>query len=92
MSCGQSRVARKFHNQNLAPNAGSMITMNLRMASVQLASIGVPPRPQRVHQPRRRLQIQCATEVPQPVKIRHASQNLGSVSAAIPTAPLQYLP
>jgi len=69
-----------------------MMTMNLRMASFQLASIGVPPRAQRIHQPRRRLHIQSEPEVPEPVKIRHANQNLGSVNAAIPTAPFQCVP
>jgi len=63
--------------------------MNLRMASFQLASIGAPPRAQRVHQPRRRLVIQCITEAPQAVKIRHTSQKLGTVTAEVPTAPVQ---
>ena len=52
--------------------------MNLRVASFQLASIGVPPRAKRVHQPRQRLHVEGFTEIVQPVKIRHASQNLGN--------------
>ena len=61
-----------------------MTMMNLRMSSFQLASIGAPPRPQRVHQPRRRLVVESVAEVPQPVKIRHASQNLGTVNEVLP--------
>ena len=52
--------------------------MNLRMATSQLASIGAPPRARRVHQPRLRLQVQSFPEAARAVKIRHASQNLGS--------------
>ena len=69
--------------------------MNLRMASFQLASMGVPPRvtkAQRVHQPRRRLMVQRFEEAPQPVKIRHASQKLGTVTAEVPTVPVQLAP
>ena len=64
--------------------------MNLRFAAFQLANIGVPPRAQRVHQPRRRLLVQGFPEAPQPVKIRHARQNLGSLVTETPR--LQTLP
>jgi len=85
-------VARKFHNQSFAPNPATAATMNLRFASFQLASIGVPPRAQRVHQPRRRLLVQAYDEAPQAVKIRHTSQKLGTVTAELPTVPLQCVP
>ncbi len=69
--------------------------MNLRMASFQLASMGVPPRAttaKRVHQPRRRLMIQRYEEAPQPVKIRHISQKLGTVTVELPQVPVQIAP
>jgi len=91
-SCDGYGVARKFHNQSFALLKSSTMPMSLRMASMQLASIGVPPRVQRVHQPRRRLQVQGVIEVPQPVKIRHASQNVGTVSAELPAQPVQCVP
>jgi hypothetical protein len=83
-----SRVARKFQTQGFAQSPAAAATMNLRMASYQLASIGVPPRiqrPQRVHQPRQRLLVQSFPEAAQPVKIRHASQNVGSALNKAPT-------
>lgn len=89
MSCIDSRVARKFSIQSFAP-APSAVTMGLRLAAFQLANIGVPPRAQRVHQPRRRLLVQGFPEAPQTVKIRHARQNLGTVVSE--TQPLQTRP
>jgi hypothetical protein len=89
-------VARKFHAQGFAQSPATAATMSLRMASFQLAAIGAPPRARRVHQPRQRLQVQGFIEAVQPVKIRHASQNVGSVvSKAVPvseTLPVQILP
>ena len=53
--------------------------MNLRLAGLQLASIGAPPRQRPVYRPRQRLQVQTFPEAAQSVKIRHASQNVGTV-------------
>jgi hypothetical protein len=92
MSCDKDRVARKFNNQSFAPPAVSAAAMNLRMASFQFAPIGAPPRAQRVHQPRRRLLVQGIPQVPEPVKIRHASQNLGSVTGEFQVVPVQCNP
>jgi hypothetical protein len=91
-SCDESRVARKFDNQSFAPLAASAAAVNLRMASFQLASIGAPPRVQRVHQPRRRLSVQSFPQAPEPVKIRHTSQNLGSVTEEFQVVPVQCTP
>ena len=91
-SCRHAGVARKFHNQSFAPGLATAATMNLRMASFQLASIGVPPRAQRVHQPRRRLSVECLEQAPQTVKIRHASQKLDTVTAELPAVSLQCVP
>jgi len=92
MSCDKNGVARKFENQRFAPLAAAAAAVNLRMASFQLASIGAPPRAQRVYQPRRRLQVQGIPEAPQPVKIRHTSQNLGSVTEEFQVVPVQCNP
>ena len=56
--------------------------MNLRLAGLQFANIGVPPRQRPVYRPRQRLQVQTFPEAVQPVKIRHASQNIGTVIGA----------
>ena len=85
-------MARNFHNHSFAPVPATAATMNLRLASFQIASIGVPPRAQRVHQPRRRLVIECIQDAPQTVKIRHTSQKLGTVTAELPAVPLQRVP
>ena len=53
--------------------------MNLRLAGLQLASIGAPPRQRPVYRPRQRLQVQSFSEAAQAVKIRHARQNVGTV-------------
>ena len=53
--------------------------MNLRLAGLQLASIGAPPRQRPVYRPRQRLLVQSFPEATQVVKIRHASQNVGTV-------------
>jgi hypothetical protein len=58
--------------------------MNQRMVTHQLAFIGVPPRAKRIQPPRYRLQVTGITEVVQPVKIRHASQNLGTAVSETP--------
>ena len=53
--------------------------MNLRLAGLQFANIGVPPRQRPVYRQRQRLQVQSFPEAAQSVKIRHARQNLGTV-------------
>ena len=61
--------------------------VNLRLATHQLASIGVPPRARRAYPPRYRLPVTMVVEDARPVKIRHASQNLGTVVSE--TLPVQ---
>ncbi len=90
MSCDQWGVARKYQIQAFVPAPNFAAAMNLRLAAPRLAGIGVPPRARRVHQPRQRLQVQGIVEAAHPVKIRHASQNLGTVVSEI--QPIQSLP
>jgi len=64
--------------------------LNVRVTALQFAAIGVPPRAKRIHQPRRRLQIEGFSDIVQPVIIRHVRQNVGSVVSE--TRPVQSLP
>lgn len=52
--------------------------LNLRMATMQLAGLRIPPRVRTVPTLRRRLPVTVISEPPQPVIIRHVGQNLGS--------------
>lgn len=75
------------------PSPAAAATMNLRLAGLQMTNIGVPPRPRPVYRPRQRLQVQGFPEAPQSVKIRHASQNVGTViGKTIETLPTQTRP
>lgn len=49
---------------------------NLRMASMHLAGISLPPRVRAVPHVRRRLTVNIISEPPQEVIIRHAAQSL----------------
>lgn len=59
-------------------NAADSAAMNLRMATMQLAGLRIPPRVRTVPVLRRRLPVTMISESAQPVIIRHVSQNLGS--------------
>ena len=52
--------------------------LNLRMATMQMAGIRVPPRVRTIPTLRRRLPVEVRTDTAQPVKIRHAVQKLDS--------------
>lgn len=59
-------------------NAADRAATNLRMATMQLAGMRVPPRVRTVPMLRQRLLVTFVSESAQPVKIRHTSQNVGS--------------
>ena len=52
--------------------------LNLRIATMQLSGLRVPPRVRTVPALRRRLRVEVISEPPQPVIIRHVRQNLGT--------------
>jgi hypothetical protein len=56
----------------------AIAAINLRMATIQLAGLRVPPRARKIPTVRRRLPVTIFPGVVQPVIIRHAFQNLGS--------------
>ena len=85
-------MTRKFQTHGIAPSPATAATLNLRMASYQLASIGVPPRivrTPRLTPPRQRLLVQSFPEAAQAVKIRQASQNVGSDRGVSEIPPFQ---
>ena len=68
-------------------NAADGAAMNLRMATMQLAGLRIPPRARTVPMLRRRLPVVFVSESARPVKMRHVSQNLGSPVSG--TQPIQ---
>ena len=67
-------------------NAADNAAMNLRMATMQLTNLRIPPRARTLPMLRRRLPVAFGPESAQPVKMRHHSQKLGSpVSETQPT-------
>jgi hypothetical protein len=77
-SCGSYSVAKKFNALGMVCNAADNAAMQLRLATMQLAGLRIPPRVRTVPMMRRRLPVVFVPESTQPVKIRHTSQNLGS--------------
>jgi len=65
----------------------AIAAFTLRMATMSLAGAHVPARARKIPTMRRRLPITILNEPPQPVIIRHALQNLGSVVSG--TQPIQ---
>ena len=51
---------------------------NLRIATMPLAGLRIPPRVRTVPALRRRLRVAIISEPPQPVVIRHVRPNLGT--------------
>ena len=78
MSCITIFVARKFHASGMVRTAVDSAALNLRMATMQLVGLRIPPRVRTVPTLRRRLTVTFVPEAAQPVIMRHASQNLGS--------------
>jgi hypothetical protein len=78
-SCDTSLVARKLHRAEVPRDAAQMAAINLRMATIQLAGLRVPPRARKIPTVRRRLPVTILPTMEQPVIIRHVLQNLGSV-------------
>ena len=67
-------------------NAVDSAAMNLRMATMQLTGLRLPPRVRTVPMLRRRLAVVFAAESAQPVIMRQSGQNLGTpVSETQPT-------
>jgi hypothetical protein len=77
MNCGHNFVARKFHaSGSVVRSAADTAAANLRIATMQLTGMRVPPRVRSVPLLRRRLEVTVTAEPPQPVIIRHAAPNL----------------
>ena len=77
-SCDTLLVARKYSNSVSLHVPAGVAAMNLRMATIPLAGLRVPPRVRKVPTVRRRLPVTIIPDSAQSVIIRHASQNLGS--------------
>jgi hypothetical protein len=60
----------------------AIAAINLRMATIQLAGLRVPPRARKVPAVRRRLPVTIFPQTAQPVIIRQALQNLGSAAVS----------
>jgi hypothetical protein len=73
----KSFVARKFQASGTVRGAADFAAMNLRMATMQLAGMRVPPRVRTVPSLRRRLTVTEVSDPPQPIIIRHVVQNVG---------------
>jgi hypothetical protein len=86
-NCGSIFVAKKFHAPGMVRTAADSAALNLRMATMQLSGLRVPPRIRTVPTLRRRLPVTAISEPPQPVIIRHVRQNLGS--SVSETRPIQ---
>jgi len=71
-------MARKLQVQECSRVDVAIAAINLRMATIQLAGLRVPPRARKIQTVRRRLPVTILSEPPQTVIIRHALQNLGS--------------
>ncbi|HTB85171.1 MAG TPA: hypothetical protein VK742_16115 [Candidatus Sulfotelmatobacter sp.] len=71
-------MARKFNSTHFTFSPTLTAALDARAAVYQIANIGAPPRQRAVYRPRQRLAVQGFPEAPRPVKIRHASQNLGN--------------
>lgn len=52
--------------------------MNLRMATMQLAGMRIPPRVRTIPSLRRRLPVTMISDPPETIVIRHAVQNMDS--------------
>lgn len=75
----QPFVARKFQALGLTVrSAADSAAMNLRMATMQMAGMRLPPRVRTLPTLRRRLTVAVVPDPPRTVIIRHAGQNLGS--------------
>ena len=59
-------------------NATDNAAMNLRMATMQLAGLRIPPRVRTVPRVRQRVPVVFVSASTRPVKIRHTSQNVGN--------------
>jgi hypothetical protein len=57
-------------------NANEIAAMNLRMATMQMTGLRVPPRIRTIPPLRRRLALTVTPEPPQTVIIRHTVQNM----------------
>jgi hypothetical protein len=86
-SCDTFAVARKFHTSGIARSAADIAVTNLRMATMQMAGMRIPPRVRTVPTLRRRLSVAFVAASAEAVIMRHVTQNLGS--PATETQPTQ---
>jgi hypothetical protein len=77
-SCDTSCVARKNYHHQPVRNAAEVAATNLRLATIQLSGLHIPPQVRKIPLLRRRLLVTMIPQTAQPVMIRHTSQNLGS--------------
>jgi hypothetical protein len=70
-------MARKFQIAGSSRADAAIAAINLRMATIQLAGLRVPPRAGKIPAVRRRLPVTVFPGAARPVIIRHALQNLG---------------
>jgi hypothetical protein len=72
-------VARKFHTAGtMLRSAPDSAAMNLRMATMQITGMRVPPRVRTIPHVRRRIPITMVNEPAEVVVVRQAVHNLGN--------------
>jgi hypothetical protein len=76
--CNTSRVARKNHQNKVVRPAAQIAAMNLASVMNQISLQRMLARAPKPAPERRRLSILMFGGVPEPVKIRHAPQNVDS--------------
>jgi hypothetical protein len=72
-------MARKNHQLKPARPAAQIAAMNLHSVMSHITALRGTPRLKKPAPPRRRIAIVLLGGEPEPVKIRHIRQNLGSV-------------
>ena len=78
VNCDKLFVAKKFHASGTVRSAVDIAAINLRMATLQLSGMRVPPRVRKVPALRRRLYVTMITDPPVTVIIRQAGQKMDS--------------
>jgi hypothetical protein len=77
-SCDTFSVARKYDISMRVQAAAEVAGINLRMGTIPLAGLRLPPRVRKIPTVRRRLPVTIIADTAQSVIIRHTNQNLGS--------------
>jgi hypothetical protein len=86
MSCDIFRVARKFQTQE---SLGTAATAGTPTMPIPLAGLRPATRARKIPALRRRVPLVIISEHIEPVKIRHARQNVGSAVSGIQPAQSQ---